>query len=144
MTIMPPGTLSFLYNVMNDTEMNNNFRDDPYEVMEFFQLTTKQQQFIQKVGTDILKARLAKIAELKIKEETAKPAQAAALTGKDVQALASALFEGGKRIEQTVLPDAIQAIVDALYAQSYYSEDFKTFILSPIEQELRRGYSRFW
>jgi hypothetical protein len=144
MTIMPPGTLSFLYNVMNDTEMNNNFRDDPYEVMEFFQLTTEQQQFIQKVGTDILKARLAKIAELEIKKATAQPAQATALVAKNAQDLATAFFEGQKRIEQTVLPDAIQAIVDALYAQSYYSEDFKTFILSPIEQELRRGHSRFW
>src|SRR5947209_7894229 len=57
MASVPPGMLSFLYHVMNDTEMNDKFREDPYEVMEFFKLTDDQRKTIYKAGEGLVQLR---------------------------------------------------------------------------------------
>jgi hypothetical protein len=49
MATYPPGILSFLYNVMNDLEINEKFRDDKtrYDVMEFFMLNDELRQIFE-------------------------------------------------------------------------------------------------
>jgi hypothetical protein len=49
MAIYPPGILSFLYNVMNDTEMNEKFRNQEtrYDVMEFFMLNDELRRIFE-------------------------------------------------------------------------------------------------
>jgi hypothetical protein len=142
MAIMPPGTLSFLYNVMNDTEMNQKFQNDPYEVMEFFQLSTAQQEFVQYAGTDLLKARLRKGAELELTENNAKPAQDTARQEANVQKLAEAYFNGSKRLINTVSPQDIAQILQTWTAND--EAKFETLILKPIDEELKKGFGRFW
>src|ERR1044071_4951671 len=57
MASIPPGTLSFLYHVLHDPEMNERFRNDPYEVMEFFQLTDWQRHMIYDDGDMLIELR---------------------------------------------------------------------------------------
>jgi hypothetical protein len=142
MAIMPTGTLAFLYNVMNDTEFNDKFREDPYEVMEFFQLSKEQQEFVQYAGTDLLKARLQKAAELELAENRAKPAQDVARGNGNPAALADAYFNGSKRLIHVVLPEDIERILKTWTPGD--EADFQKFILEPIEAELKSSFSRFW
>ena len=57
MAAYPPGMLSFLYNVLHDVEINEKFRYDEDEVMEYFDLTDDQRRIIKRAGKLLIDER---------------------------------------------------------------------------------------
>lgn len=49
---LPPGLLSFLYSVIYDNTVKNAFRQNPTDVMDYFQLDKDVQAAIQTSGDD--------------------------------------------------------------------------------------------
>ena len=73
MAIHPPGMLSFLYNVMNDHEMNKNFRKNPFIVMEYFQLPDMDRSIIYNMGLPLAALRKERQEETRINMELTRP-----------------------------------------------------------------------
>lgn len=132
MDAVPPGMISFLYNVMYDPEMNANFRKDPYKVMEFFQLSDEQQQLVQSAGMDILELRLQKEAALAEQQEEAQKKGAAAA----VRAV--------KFLKDTVPMAQIQEVVEKTHARSAFKKQLNELVLAAVAEELKKGHGHFW
>jgi hypothetical protein len=64
----PPGLLSFLYNVMNDSTLNAQFQSDPANVMKAFALSDEAQTAIEEYNDNSEDALLKLIQEELIAE----------------------------------------------------------------------------
>ena len=114
MATYPPGVISFLYNVINDAEMNEKFRDNEYEVMEFFMLDDKLRQVFTDGGE--------KFKEHQREQKARKKAVGSSdpLSYKEVQQFAEDLF-----------------------AEPLSREKLET-IFAAIEKELKECFGRMW
>ncbi len=160
MAVMPSGMLSFLYNVMNDTEMNQRFRDEPHEVMEFFELTDRQRKLIEDAGMALLKKRVEREADWQKRTLIAEADEKAADqdpnpdTGRQKRIAATLqkfqLFKDTFRATETnetineVYGDPTPWSYDGVEEYPNFKAAMDALILYAMEKELEKSYGRFW
>jgi len=148
MAAIPSGTISFLYNVLNDPVMNADFRKNPHNVMEFFQLSDAQRKLIEDIGLDLLKLRLQKDAAKEIerekeaarveKNQPSKPREADILNQKVEASLKEIKF-----FKDTISEVEVRKLSKEIFEKEY-QEKMKKLICDAIEEELKKGYGHFW
>src|SRR5262245_28524687 len=170
MAFVPPGMLSFLYHVMNDTEMNDKFREDPYEVMEFFQLTDDQRRMIYAAGEELVRLRNTKEEERKKRIKERKEAEDKGsnqantreeyeydyiyIRAKELEEVYVAVKDDDKILKEGENSDNEYELreLDELLAKvanlldvytDYHSKQVK-YLLTFVGKELLEGYGRFW
>jgi len=149
MASIPAGMLSFLYNVMHDTEMNERFQYEPYGVMEFFQLNDEQRQLIGDAGKKIAVRRIEKETALAVRQEHAKKVieEAAQQTEAAGQAAVPEEIQEAKRnaiplFKDTVSAEEVEQIASGVFAKE--KTRITKQILEEIRKELEKGFGRFW
>ena len=134
---------------MHDTEMNYKFRYEPYEVMEFFQLTDEQRKLIGDAGEDLAQKRVEKETAFAVRHQHAE---------KEMEKLAlQASTRGLTQAPADVIgarKDAIPRFVDMLNGtevQEIAEQVFKEYysriteqLLEEVRKELKLGFGRFW
>ena len=149
MASLPPGMLSFLYNVMHNTEINKEFRYEPYEVMEFFQLTDEQRELIGDAGEDLARERVKKETAFAMKYEHAekmleKLAEAPSTKGlsKAPDELITARTAAIPRFPDMLNGTEVQKIADSVFDK--FAKRITKQLLEEVRRELKLGFGRFW
>ena|SRR2546425_8296333 len=146
MASVPPGLLSFLYHVMNDTEMNDKFREDPYEIMEFFKLTDDQRKTIYKAGEGLVQLRRQreKLRKEEIKQRKQKENKQTS-TEEEYEYGYEYIYIKAEELEKFYVADkdVKNLVKDDNGKPKEPYRDVKD-ILAAVENELLEGVGRFW
>ena len=75
MAVYPPGVLSFLYNLVHNSEVTKEFRNDPTEVLDYFRVPAQYYRPIHNIGEAVRKVKAARMQQVASKTTTQQPIQ---------------------------------------------------------------------